>query len=140
MTAFSISARLYRGINSRLALSLPQSRLCILWARQLCPLAFLAASATGGARKPNPSEGAEAATAASHRIAKVKAEIKPAKGGLPSSVTVQCQGTAPCHLPQGEGLAATAAHRVRRSANRRASYLLFRSAKKCGAKPALLLS
>ena len=31
---------------------------------QLCPLAFLAASATGGARKPNPSEGAEAAAAA----------------------------------------------------------------------------
>ena len=29
-------------------------------------LAFLAASATGGARKPNPSEGAEAATAAEH--------------------------------------------------------------------------
>ena len=34
-------------------------------------LAFLAASATGGARKPNPSEGAEAATAARHRIASV---------------------------------------------------------------------
>ena len=31
-------------------------------------LAFLAASATGGARKPNPSEGAEAAAAAHHRI------------------------------------------------------------------------
>ena len=29
--------------------------------------------------------------------------VKPAKGGLPSSVTVRCQGTAPRHLPQGEG-------------------------------------
>ena len=29
--------------------------------------------------------------------------VKPAEGGLPSSVTVQCQGTAPRHLPQGEG-------------------------------------
>ena len=26
--------------------------------------------------------------------------VKPAGGGLPSSVTAQCQGTAPCHLPQ----------------------------------------
>ena len=31
-------------------------------------LVFLASSSTGGARKPNPSEGAEAATAADHRI------------------------------------------------------------------------
>ena len=65
MTAFSFGARLHLGANSDLALSLPQSRLCILWARQLCPLAV---SATGGARKPNPSEGAEAATAVSHRF------------------------------------------------------------------------
>ena len=88
MTAFSLSARLRLGANSDLALSLPQSsplnpkrldsfapspfsarasairsRTC---GRQR--LAFLAASATGGARKPNPSEGAEAATAAEHRF------------------------------------------------------------------------
>ena len=63
-------------------------------------LAFLAASATGGARKPNPSEGAEAATAASHRIAKARAAVKPAVGGLPSSVTVQRKSAAPRHLPQ----------------------------------------
>ena len=81
MTAFSLSARLHRNANSSLALSLPQSsplypvrldsfapspfsarasairsRTC---GRQR--LAFLAVSATGGARKPNPSEGAEAA-------------------------------------------------------------------------------
>ena len=37
MTAFSLGARLPLGANSRLALSLPQSRLCILWARQLPP-------------------------------------------------------------------------------------------------------
>ena len=37
MTAFSLSARLYFGANSNRALSLPQSRLCILWARQLPP-------------------------------------------------------------------------------------------------------
>ena len=41
MTAFSFGARLHLGANSKLALSLPQSRLCILWARQLCPLAVL---------------------------------------------------------------------------------------------------
>ena len=46
-------------------------------------LAFLAASATGGARKPNPSEGAEAAAAASRRIAKVRAAVKPAEAGCP---------------------------------------------------------
>ena len=30
----------------------------------------------------------------------VRTAVKPAGGGLPSSVTAQCQGTAPCHLPQ----------------------------------------
>ena len=38
-----------------------------------------------------------------HRIAKVRAAVKPAVGGLPSSATVQRQGAAPRHLPQGEG-------------------------------------
>ena len=37
MTAFSFGARLHLGANSDLALSLPQSRLCILRARQLPP-------------------------------------------------------------------------------------------------------
>ena len=68
-------------------------------------LAFLAVSATGGARKPNPSEGGEGAPAPRTKFAKVRTAVKPAGGGLPSSVTVQCQGTAPRHLPQGEGYA-----------------------------------
>ena len=37
-------------------------------------LAFLAASATGGARKPNPSEGAEAAAAAKSQICHCSAQ------------------------------------------------------------------
>ena len=41
MTAFSLRARLHLDVSSSLALSLPQSRLCILWARQLCLLAVL---------------------------------------------------------------------------------------------------
>ena len=87
MTAFSLRARLHLGANSNLALSLPQS--------------FVAAK-----RRQNPapsSEGAEAAAAASHRIEKVRAAVKPAFGGLPSSVTVQRKSAAPRHLPQGEG-------------------------------------
>ena len=76
--------RLHQVPLSSRAVSLPQS-FCALWAQKssLAPsppaarasavrsctcgrqrLAFLAASATGGARKPNPSEGAEAASAA----------------------------------------------------------------------------
>ena len=94
LTAFSLGARLHLGANSRLALSLPQSRCFNPFSpRQLPPQreprrlppqatelqkcerkAFLSLSPlsprSGGARKPNPSEGAEAATAASHRIAK----------------------------------------------------------------------
>ena len=67
-------------------------------------LAFLAASATGGARKPNPSEGAEAATAASHRIAKARAAVKPAVGGLPSSGTALRRAVPPS--PKGKAKAA----------------------------------
>ena len=37
MTAFSLCVHLRLDANSTLALSLPQSRLCILWARQLPP-------------------------------------------------------------------------------------------------------
>ena len=107
-------------------------------------LAFLAASATGGARKLNPSEGGEGAPAPCTEIscfgkedsnernpsgvsfvfiqvafalqrrgegapapcadvAEVRgAEVKPAGGGLPSSVTA-FNPLSPCHLPQGEG-------------------------------------
>ena len=57
-------------------------------------------------RAPSPSvrhKGAEAAAAASHRITKVRVAVKPADGGLPSSVTVQRKSAAPRHLPQGEG-------------------------------------
>ena len=50
MTAFSLGARLYRGANSSLAVSLPQS---------FCPMG----------KNPAPSsEGAEAAAAAEHRF------------------------------------------------------------------------
>ena len=37
------------------------------------------------------------------QLTKVRAAVKPAFGGLPSSVTVQRKSAAPCHLPQGEG-------------------------------------
>ena len=37
MTACSLRARLHLDVSSSLALSLPQSSLCILWARQLPP-------------------------------------------------------------------------------------------------------
>ena len=42
---------------------------------------------------------------AEHGIAKVQSAVKPAFGGLPSSVTVQRKSAAPRHLPQGEGVA-----------------------------------
>ena len=42
-------------------------------------------------------------------FAKTRTEVKPAKGGLPSSVTVQRKSAAPCHLPQGEGYGSFAA-------------------------------
>ena len=41
-------------------------------------LAFLAVSATGGARKPNPSEGGEGATAPCTEFAKMQTAVKPA--------------------------------------------------------------
>ena len=46
-------------------------------------LAFLAVSATGGARKPNPSEGGEGAPAPRTEFAKVQAAVKPAGAGCP---------------------------------------------------------
>ena len=52
---------------------------------------------------PPSSEGGEATAAASRRIAKVRAAVKPADGGLSSSVTAQRKSAAPRHLPQGEG-------------------------------------
>ncbi len=126
MTTFSLSARLRLGANSDLALSLPQSRCFNPFSpRQLCPLAVLrscfgyslshlrtaAACLSRCIRhwrrsKAKPLRGSRGGFAASHRIAKVKVEVKPAEGGLPSSVTVQRKSAAPCHLPQGEGLAA----------------------------------
>ena len=68
-------------------------------------------------RAPSPSvrhKGAEAAAAASHRITKVRVAVKPADGGLPSSVTVRC-GTAThrATFPKGKARAAAAAsHRI----------------------------
>ncbi len=41
MIPVSLCVCLHLGVNSSRAFSLPQSRLCILWARQLCPLAVL---------------------------------------------------------------------------------------------------
>ena len=41
-------------------------------------------------------------SAASHRITNVQAAVKPAEGGLPSSVAVR-RRAAQHHLPQGEG-------------------------------------
>ena len=94
MTAFSLGARLSLGANSTLALSLPQS--------------FVAAKRR---QKPAPSsEGAEAATAASHRIAKARAAVKPAVGGLPSSGTALRRTVPPS--PKGKAKAATAAEHI----------------------------
>ena len=44
-----------------------------------------------GAPSPPSEEGAEAATAASHRIAKVRAAVTPTEGGRTSSVTMPRQ-------------------------------------------------
>ena len=60
-------------------------------------------SAKAQHRATFPKGKARAAAAPCTEFAKVHAEVKPAVSGLPSSVTVQCQGTAPRHLPQGEG-------------------------------------
>ena len=121
MTAFSLRARLHLGANSNLALSLPQSRLCILWARQLPPqreprrlppqgtdLALpskFGVNAVSG-RRYNPSVTPTACQLPLHRGAKIRAQltkvrgaVKPAFGGLPSSVTVQRKSAAPRHLP-----------------------------------------
>ena len=86
MRSVYFSARLHLGANSDLALSLPQS----------------SPQKLKGLTAPS-SEGAEAATAASHRFAKVRAAMKPAFSGLPSSVTVRRKSAVPRHLPQGEG-------------------------------------
>ena len=127
-TAFRwLSARLSLTALRSLALSLPQSRLCILRARQLCPLAVsrscfgysllhLRTAAACLSRcirhrrrsKAKPLRGSRGGSAASHRIAKARAAVKPASGGLPSSVTVR-RSAAPRHLPQGEGYALPAA-------------------------------
>ena len=117
MTAFSLRARLNLGANSRLALSLPQSS--PLYPKRLdsfapspfsarasairsrtCGrqrLAFLAASATGGARKPNPSEGAEAATAAEPQmLPKFKPQVSPpGRAALIRHGAAQKRSTAP---------------------------------------------
>ena len=83
MTAFSLGARLPLGANGRLALSLPQSY-CL---NPLC-------SPTAPS-----SEGAEAAPPQSTEFAKVRAAVKPAAGGLPSSVMLR-RCAAPRHLPR----------------------------------------
>ena len=159
MTAFSLFARLHLGANSRLALSLPQSRLCILWARQLCPLAVLrscfgyslshlrtaAACLSRCIRhrrrsKAKPLRGSRGGSAASRRIARVRVQLSPPKAGCPHPS--RCGAKAPhrATFPKGKARRLRRRYEVRQGAHRRASYLLFRSAKKCGAKPALLLS
>ena len=92
MIPVSLCVCLHLGVSSSRAFSLPQSsplypeRLDSFAPSPLAArasairsrtcgrqrLAFLAVSATGGARKPNPSEGAEAATAAHHRFTFVR--------------------------------------------------------------------
>ena len=52
--------------------------------------------------KAKPLRGRRGRSRAVHRIAKVQAAVKPAHGGLPSSVTAR-HSAAPRHLPQGEG-------------------------------------
>ena len=51
--------------------------------------------------------GSRGGFAAEHRVSKVRAAVKPAFSGLPSSVTVRRKSAAPRHLPQGEGKAAS---------------------------------
>ena len=118
-TAFRwLSARLSLTALRSLALSLPQSRCFNLFSpRQLCPLAVLrscfgyslshlrtaAACLSRCIRhrrrsKAKPLRGSRGGSAASHRIAKARAAVKPAVGGLPSSVTAR-RCAAPCHLP-----------------------------------------
>ena len=60
-------------------------------------LAFLAASATGGARKPNPSEGAEAAPPQATELQRRVPQLSPLLAGCPHPSR---RGAAPCHLPQ----------------------------------------
>ena len=77
----------------------------ILSVTPINPLGVTAPLVNKGSREraPSPSvrhKGAEAAAAASHRFTKVRVAVKPADGGLPSSVTVR-HSAAPCHLPQG---------------------------------------
>ena len=89
MIPVSFCVRLHLGVSSSLAFSLLPSR-------RFYPLYAV---------PPPSSEGGEGAPAPRTKFAKVRTAVKPAGGGLPSSVTVQCQGTAPRHLPQGEGYA-----------------------------------
>ena len=120
MTPVSISARLHFSVSSSRALSLPQSsplnpeRLDSFAPSPLAArasairsrtcgrqrLAFLAASATGGARKPNPSEGAEAAPPQATELQRRVPQLSPLLAGCPHPSR---RRAAPCHLPQGEG-------------------------------------
>ena len=84
MRSVYFSARLHLGANSSLALSLPQS----------------SPQKLKGLTAPS-SEGAEAATAASHRFEKAQAAVKPAEGGLPSSVAVRRRAAQRHPSPRG---------------------------------------
>ena len=56
--------------------------------------------------KAKPLRGRQGRSRAVHIVtALLSTEVKPAFGGLPSSVTVQRKSAAPRHLPQGEGFA-----------------------------------
>ena len=73
-------------------------------------LAFLAVSATGGARKPNPSEGGEGAPAPYTEFAKVPTAVKPAEAGCPHPA--RC-GTVPhrATFPKGKAKRSRAVRR-----------------------------
>ena len=132
MTAFLLCVHLRLGANSTLALSLPQSRCFNPFSPQStelqrceprlssplagCPhpsrcsakaqhrATFPKGKALRRRSKAKPLRGSRGGSAADHRFAKVRAAVKPAVSGLPSSVTVR-RSAAPRHLPQGDGKA-----------------------------------
>ena len=75
---------LYAGIHlCPLAVSRSRFGLRYSCVRGRQRLAFLAVSATGGARKPNPSEGGEGAPAPRTELQKCKPRLSPPEAGCP---------------------------------------------------------
>ena len=84
-------------------------------------LAFLAASATGGARKPNPSEGAEGAPAPYTDLPQAALRRSYARRRRAALIRHGAGCAAPRHLPQGEGYVLRTEHTHKHFA-RRAKY------------------